>query len=157
MCPMSLFVDALAALGLATGVAHSSIVYALVSALHILGIALLLGPILLVDLSLLGRVSRPDIGTFALLRRTAKTGVALAVVSGVLLLSARPHEYIVEPVVWAKLTLIALAIGNAVVFERRAAGSAPFATGIVAARIHAAVSLTLWLGVLLLGRWIAFA
>jgi hypothetical protein len=150
---MNFLVDALTWLGLAAGLTHSSVVYALVSATHILGIALLLGAVVLVDLSLLGRITRPDSTTFELLRRTAKTGVTLAVVTGVLLLSARPHEYLVKPVVWAKLVLIALAIANAFAFEHRAArGNAT-----TAGRLHAALSLSLWLGVLLLGRWIAFA
>jgi hypothetical protein len=150
---MSFFVDALAAFGQAAGVTRSSIVYALVSASHVLGISLLLGPIVLVDLALVGWVSRPDPGTLALLRRTAMTGLILAAATGVLLISARPHEYASKPVVWAKLTLIALAIANALAFER----SMTRATAQTAARLHAALSLALWLGVLLLGRWIAFA
>jgi hypothetical protein len=150
---MSFIIDALAALGRETGVTYSSVVYALVSASHVLGISLLIGPIVLVDLALIGWVARPDPATLALLRRTAMTGLALAVATGVLLISARPHEYVSKPVVWAKLTLVLLAVANAIVAEHRAAVSG----GAAAARLHAAASIALWLGVLLLGRWIAFA
>jgi hypothetical protein len=150
---MSFIIEALAALGRETGVTHSSVVYALVSASHVLGISLLIGPIVLVDFALIGWVARPEPGTLSLLRRTAMTGLALAAVTGVLLISARPHEYVSKPVVWAKLTLVLLAIANAIASENRAAASG----GAPAARVHATASIALWLGVLLLGRWIAFA
>ncbi len=114
----------LAALGVNSGVARSAPVYALVSATHVLGIALLVGPILLADLRLAGLLRAIDAGALAVLRRTAMLGVALALTTGVLLLSAKPAEYAGNAVVWAKFAVIALALLNALRFEIRGGGTA---------------------------------
>jgi hypothetical protein len=154
---MTALIDALTALGLATGVARSSVVYALVSASHILGIALLLGPVLLVDLRLLGALRALDAAAIGTLRRTAMLGAGLAICAGALLLSAKPRDYLASPVVWAKLAIVAAGVGNALALEwrgRRVGWGAMLAGG---GRRFAAASLAFWLSALLLGRWIAFA
>lgn len=146
----------LAELGLASGVARSSAVYALVSAGHVLGIALLLGPILLVDLRLLGLLRALDAEAVRLLRAAARTGLALAVAMGVLLLSAKPMEYAANPVIWAKLAVVAAGIANALLFELAVWRKGLPALLHGAGRASAAASIGLWLSALLLGRWIAF-
>jgi hypothetical protein len=150
--------QSLAALGLATGVARSSVVYALVSASHVLGIALLLGPIALVDLRLLGLLRGLDLAAVAILRRAAMQGVVLLLVTGVVLFSAKPLEYAANAAMQVKLLVIAAGLANALSFEwsvRRTSLAAAL-SGMRAPLIGAA-SLILWLGALLLGRWIAFA
>ncbi len=149
-------IDILTQLGLATGVARSAPAYALVSASHVLGIALLVGPILLVDLRLLGLLRALDPLSIGVLRRTARIGLTLAACTGVVLLSAKPGDYAANPVVWAKLSVVAAGVVNAVGFElkaRRAGVEALIGGG---GRRFAALSLLIWLAVLLLGRWIAF-
>jgi hypothetical protein len=47
---VSALIEAWAALGRASGITTSAVAYAAVSAAHVLGIALLVGPIVLVDL-----------------------------------------------------------------------------------------------------------
>lgn len=145
-------IDALAALGLASGVQHSAPVYALVSASHVFGIALLVGPILLADLRLLGLLRGLDGPALLTLRRAARIGVVLAVSTGVLLLSAKPAEYAENRVVWIKLAVVAAAIANALLFEFRGQRGEGAAQG----RMAPLASITLWLSALLLGRWIAF-
>lgn len=150
-------IDTLTSLGLATGVARSATIYALVSATHILGIALLVGAILLVDLRLMGRLGGLDDQALTILRATAAIGLVLAIVAGMLLLTARPAEYLTNRVVLAKLALVAVGIVHALWFEARVR-RVGLAT-LVRKRstvAHGAVSLATWLGVLLLGRWIAF-
>jgi hypothetical protein len=149
-------VDALTALGLATGVTRSATVYALVSAGHVLGIALLLGPILLVDLRMLGRLPSLDAAAVGVLRKTARIGGALAVLTGVLLLCAKPADYVANRVFIAKLLVVAAGLANALAFEWRVRRG-----GVAALLAHggagfAAASLAFWLAALLLGRWIAF-
>jgi hypothetical protein len=150
-------IDALTQLGLATGIARSAAIYASVSAAHVLGIALLVGPILLVDLRLLGLLRALDAPAVEVLRRTARLGLLLTVVAGVLLLSAKPGDYARNAVVWAKLTVVSAGIVNALAFEWRARhlGLDEFLES--GGRGFAALSLTFWLAALLLGRWIAFA
>lgn len=148
-------VDILADLGLATGVARSSLMYATVSAGHILGIALLLGPVILADLAMLGRI--PSLGASAVLtlRRTARLGAVLSIATGVLLLSSKPDEYLQKSVFLTKLSMIALALANAGLFEWRARRPQDMLS--LADKFQAAASIALWLPVVFLGRWIAFA
>lgn len=150
-------IDTLTYLGLATGVARSSVVYAAVSAAHVFGIALLLGPILLVDLRLLGLLRSLDAPSIAVLRGAARVGLALAVVAGFLLLSAKPGDYAGNAVVWAKLVVVSAGIVNALAFEwsARRVGVAALLEG--GGRAFALLSTGLWVAALVLGRWIAFA
>jgi hypothetical protein len=148
--------EALTALGLATGVARNSVVYAIVSAGHVLGIALLVGPILLADLRLAGLLASLDAPALRILRRTARVGIVLALGTGIVLLSARPADYAANWVVRTKLAVVAVAIANALVFEFRAlrVGLPAMLGG--GARTAAILSIALWLSALVLGRWIAF-
>ncbi len=86
----------------------------------------------------------------------AATGLALSLATGLLLLSARPGEYLANPVVWAKLLVVAAASLNAAAFSLigrlPADGEQPGAY----ARFAGGVSLAGWLAALGLGRWIAF-
>lgn len=144
-------------LGRITGVALSTPVYAAVSALHVVGLALLFGPIALVDLRIAGLLRSLDVSALTLLRATARIGIAIAVVTGVLLAAARPDEYLANPTFLAKLTVVGLGLANALAFEVAARR-----TGIAAmldqplARASALASLALWLAAIGLGRWIAF-
>ncbi len=148
---------ALALLGLVTGVARSSVIYAVTSATHVFGIALLLGPIALVDLRLLGRLRGLDLAALAILRRAAMLGVLLLVVTGVLLFAAKPVEYAANPAMQIKLLVLTAGLGNALGFEWqvRRVGLALAISG-RSATLAGGASLILWLCVLLLGRWIAF-
>lgn len=150
-------IDALTAFGLASGVARSAPVYVLVSSLHIASLGVLIGAIGMVDLRLMGRLLVFDVAAVVVLRRTAILAVSLAVTTGVLLLSARPAEYFENRVFLAKLALVAIGIAHALMFETKvrrlglealleAPGSA----------LHGVVSLATWIGVLVLGRLIAF-
>jgi hypothetical protein len=125
--------------------------WAAVSALHILGIALLVGPIALVDLRLL-RLLGPAIDpALPVLVRAAIGGLALAACSGALLAAVQATDYAANPAFLAKLALVGAAVANALAL--RAVG------GVAARRAapFAAASLVLWLGAVLAGRWIAFA
>jgi uncharacterized membrane protein HdeD (DUF308 family) len=147
----------LALLGRLSGVALSSPVYAAVSALHILGIALLVGGILLVDLRLAGLLRRLDQEAMALLRRSARIGTGLAVGTGVLLVSARPAEYLANPVFLAKMAVLAMALANAIILEA-IARHRPLdeLIGTPYGRVAAILSLACWPLAIGLGRWIAF-
>lgn len=144
-------------LGRITGVALSTPVYAAVSGLHVVGIALLFGPIALVDLRLAGLLRGLDSGALLVLRSTAKLGAGLAVPTGILLASARPDEYLANPTFLAKLAVVALALANALAFEAAARRMGlPALLDRPAARVSGFGSLGLWLAAIGLGRWIAF-
>lgn len=140
----------LAALGLATGVARSSLLYAAASATHLLGIAFIIAPVVMLDLALLGILGGLDERARATLRVAIGVGLALALTSGLLLLSSKPAEYFTNWAFLAKVFVVALALVNAAAFEWRAR------TGTPPGRWSILASIGLWLSALMLGRWIAF-
>ena len=133
-------------------------VYPVLSALHIVSIALVAGPILLVDLRLIGALrSRAIDPGLALLARTSMIGAAMAIVTGLLIASVQITKYAANGPFLIKLALIALAGLNALALRRAARPQAwPARVGTARGRAAAAASLLLWLGAILAGRWIAF-
>lgn len=132
--------------------------YLLVNASHILGIALLIGAILPLDLRLLGIFRSVPVAILApVLSRMAGIGLGLALVTGAWLFTVRPVEYARNAAFLWKLGLLALALANIALQHRSAAYARALAGEITAAvRWRAGASITLWLSVLLAGRWIGF-
>lgn len=138
---------------------RSGTAYLLVSAVHILGIGLLVGAILPLDLRLLGffrTVPLSVIGPF--LSRAAAAGVALAIVTGLCLFTVKPVEYLDNAAFLWKVALLALALGNVVLQHRNRRFRVALADGDIhsGVRLAAACSAILWLSVLVAGRWIGF-
>lgn len=126
--------------------------YPLLNTAHLLGIALLIGPILVHDAAVLGlgSVAHRD-ALRAVMPRIAGGGLALALIAGVGLWLARPYDYAVHPVFQAKMAVLALALAN-IGFVHGLAGR----LGPGALRAGAVVSAAAWLAVLLLGRLIGY-
>lgn len=125
----------------------------LVNAAHILGIGVLLGSILPLDLRLLGlfpRVPVDVIGPF--LVRAAAAGLALAAATGLWLFSVKPAEYLVNPAFRWKAALLAVALAN-IALQRLVTRGWKL---VPLTRVAAATSLALWLGILMAGRSIGF-
>ena len=132
---------------------QSATAYLFVNAAHILGVAVLLGAILPLDLRLLGLFRQYPIEVLRpFLVRCAATGVGLAVLSGAWLFSVKPDEYLANPAFRWKLLLLAFALFN-VGLQHRSPG---FTHRSSAVRVRAGLSLCLWLSVLVAGRWIGF-
>ncbi|MFL9812632.1 DUF2214 domain-containing protein [Stutzerimonas sp. VN223-3] len=134
------------------------IAYLVVNAAHILGIGLLLGAILPLDLLLLrsmhGR-DLPVLGPF--LVRAAATGTTLAVITGLWLFSVKPAEYVENPAFLCKAALLVLAICNiALQHHGERFDAALCGQPTVRVRALAAASAILWLSILIAGRWIGF-
>lgn len=138
----------------------SWIAYLLVNAAHILGVALLLGAILVLDLRLLGAFGSVPLAVMGPLQlRVAAFGLGLAVLTGAWLFSIRPTDYAANPAFQIKLALLAAALANiglqhANARFRRAMTGAPVTPAV---RACAAASLVLWIALLVAGRWIGFA
>jgi hypothetical protein len=147
-------VEALQETALARLVATAPGVYPLLSALHLLGIALLLAPVIIADLRLVGLADARLDGAIPVLLRTARRGFALAATTGVALFLVQAADYAANAAFLAKLGLIAAAGANAALLHRRVAEGALIGRG--HARAAAWASLLLWSGALLMGRWIAF-
>ncbi len=131
--------------------------YAAVNTAHVLGIALLIGAIIPLDLRLLGLWS--GIERDALVRvlvPVAASGLMLAVTAGLLLFSVRAVDYAALPILWVKLVLVVLGLGSALALHLAHGLSLEKASRRRLAQA-AALSLTCWLGALIAGRMIAFA
>lgn len=132
---------------------QSATAYLFVNAAHILGLAVLLGAILPLDLRLLGLWRRYPIEVLGpFLVRCAAAGLGIALLAGAWLFSVKPDEYLANPAFRWKLALLASALVN-VWLQHRSPG---FMHGSPAVRVRAGLSLCLWLSVLVAGRWIGF-
>lgn len=148
----------------AAGLRRSTWAYPLVNAAHIVGLALLFGAILPLDLRLLGFWrSIPVAGLARVLVPVSVIGLLLAVGTGVLLFSVRATEYAAMALFRIKLLLIVAASGNALLLRAtgRWADATNVATDGAAAvtgplRVAAALSVVLWLAVIVTGRMIGY-
>ena len=132
---------------------QSATAYLFVNAAHILGLAVLLGAILPLDLRLLGWFRRFPIEVLRpFLVRCAAAGLGLALLTGAWLFSVKPDEYLANPAFRWKLVLLALALVNVGLQH----SGAVFLHLSPAVRVRAGISLCLWLAVLVAGRWIGF-
>lgn len=138
---------------------RSLYLYPFVNACHILGIALLVGGIVPVDLRILGLAAGPPLGAAArALARFAAAGLVLAVATGFLLFSVQPLEYAANPAFLAKVTLVAVGAGNALLLRASRAWRMAEIDGDIGPglKVGAAVSLLVWIAALFAGRAIAF-
>jgi hypothetical protein len=148
-------IDAIGSWPGAVWMQQSGTAYLFVNAAHILGIGVLVGAILPLDLRLLGffrRVPLELLGHF--LVRVAATGLGLAVATGLWLFTVKPAEYLDNVAFRWKALLLALALAN-VAFQHAVTDLETWRVG-TGTRIAAALSLALWLCVLVAGRWIGF-
>ncbi|MFZ5783756.1 MAG: DUF6644 family protein [Pseudomonadota bacterium] len=138
---------------------QSGTAYLLVNAAHILGVALLVGGILPLDLRLVGAFRSVPLAVIGpVLVRSAACGLVLALATGLWLFTVKPAEYLANAAFLWKLALLVLALLNVGLqhgnrrFRAALAGGAPAAS----VRLLAGCSAILWLSVLVAGRWIGF-
>ncbi len=153
--------DALNASWLAIVVRESAWAYPILETLHILGIALVMGGILILDLRLTG--FNRNISVSALSRHAVPwvaAGIAGNVVTGALLFASDASEFAANASFRVKLVFIALALVNAAVFHARFKRDVANWDRLVmppsGARVLGAVSILLWVGVVAAGRMMAY-
>lgn len=151
--------DILAAIehsGLSEAIRYSQVRYAAVNTAHIMGIALLVGSVLPLDLRLMGAFRRiPHSELARVLVPVAAFGLALAMMAGVCLFVVRAEDYGVHPLFQIKIPLVLFGAAAALVFHARAGLWLEHATP-GQARLHGALSAACWIGALVLGRLIAY-
>jgi hypothetical protein len=92
--------------------------YAIVNLAHILGIALLFGAVVIIDLRLIGVWRRTPLSALAdAAAPVAVAGLGLAAMSGVGLLASNATEYIGNPFLYIKFPAIAVGLVNALVLS----------------------------------------
>jgi hypothetical protein len=149
----------------ATSVSHAMRtdpwLYPLVEIVHIAGFAVLVGSVVLFDLRVLGFARALPVAALGRhLLRWALASLILVVPAGLLLFGAHPVELASNRVFQLKLLLIALAGLNALAFHllpyRSVADWEGKKQAPPLARIGAALSILLWLGVISCGRLLAY-
>jgi hypothetical protein len=147
--------------GLAVALRHDLWLYPIVEIFHIAGFVILVGAVAMFDLRVLG-LSR-GVSTRALARHLLpwSAGALIVIVpTGLLMFSAHATDFIENPAFVTKITLILIALANAVAFHvgvfRGVDGWDTHRTAPAAARLHAIASLLLWIAVISCGRLIAY-
>jgi hypothetical protein len=153
--------DALAATPLSSAMREGAWLYPIVEIAHIAGFSVLVGSVVLFDLRVLGCARTLPVAALGRhLLRWALASLVLVVPAGLLLFSAHPAELAKNPVFLLKLTLIALAGLNALAFHllpyRSVAGWDRDQAAPPLARLGAALSILLWVGVISCGRMLAY-
>ena len=134
-------------------VASHPIAYPALEVVHITGIALLLGSLVLLDLRVWGLAADLPLRPLARLSLSVTlAGFGLLVCSGLMMFAAQPAELVSNRAFLVKLVLVQLAGLNAAWFHAR--DSLTRCDGL--ARAQTVLSTGLWLGAIICGRWIAY-
>lgn len=161
MTPAAGPIGAIEASGLGQAMRQSLWLYPIVEIVHIVGLALLFGSIVVLDLRLLGFSRGISVRRFArhVLPWTAAAFV-LIVPSGLAMFAAHASDFIGNSVFALKMGLILAAAINAAVFHagpfRDASGWDVGALPPPAARLAGGLSLLLWISVIACGRLLAY-
>ena len=132
--------------------------FPVIEAVHLLGLCLLGGAVLLVDLRLLGLGLRNY--PTALIARGAlpwlRAGVIVMLTSGFLLFISEAVKCFHNPSFWVKMNTLPFALLFALVVKQQLAVRQPEIAPWLS-RVLATVSLALWFTVAMAGRWIGFS
>lgn len=154
---LSAFLDSLEQSTLAVALSGSVWAYPLVNAAHIVGIALLFGAIVPLDLRLAGARRELDATRLSrLLLPVAIFGFVLAAVAGGLLFITDADDYADSTLFQAKLISIALALANALALRLASGRRRRRGATAVGVRVAATASILLWLTVIVLGRLVGY-
>jgi hypothetical protein len=135
------------------GIASSTWAYPLLESTHVLGIALLLGSLALLELRVWGRAASLPVQPLARLALgVSLSGFALAACSGLLMFAAAPNELLANRTFTVKMGLLMLAGLNAAWFHGR--HGLQKLDGL--ARVQTLLSLGLWCAIIICGRWVAY-
>ena len=145
---------------LSIAIREGALPYPIIGGVHLLGIALFGGMLLVTDLRLLGWAMRrrPLSDILDQLRAWKRLGFVMVAASGLLLAWAEPQKLYRSPAFWVKISLLALVGVHAIVFRARVYGNTARrdVAETAEARLAASISLLLWAGLIVSGRLIAF-
>lgn len=127
----------------------------IIQTVHLLGIAVVMSSVVLLDLRILG-LALPSQDVQELARRVMPWvwwTLPVMLLSGLPFVFARPQRYFTNPVFGIKFALLLPSIALAALLHVMGTRK----PGHWSVKPTAAVSLLLWVGVVLAGRWIAYA
>jgi Family of unknown function (DUF6644) len=154
------FLSWLETTGIANAIRSSIWMYPALETAHYIGLACLVGGIMLIDLRLLGFAKSLRLSSMIGLLPWVWVGFIINVTSGSLIFIYGATNFGVNKAFWLKMTFMVLAGLNALIFTIAAArsGSDWVDTGKVptGVKVVATASLVLWLCVVTTGRWMAY-
>ncbi len=134
-------------------IATHPIAYPALEIVHIVGIALLLGNLFALECRLFGFGRGLDVAALGRLSLTlALCGFAVLAASGLLMFASQAQELLANRAFVVKMGLLMLAGTNAALFHARGGLTRLDRLG----KAQTALSLGLWLCVIICGRWIAY-
>ena len=137
---------------------ESLLAFPAIIALHAIGMGLLVGANIAMDLRVLGFAPRIPLAVLDALFPVMTIGFWVNAASGFLLLLAYPAKALTNPLFYAKLTLIALALVAARTIWKRMRGSRETVGKPVASKLKllAGFSLAMWGAAIVAGRFLAY-
>jgi hypothetical protein len=153
---------AIEASGLATGIRDALWLFPLIESTHVIGLSLVFGTILIIDLRLLGVASthRSFARMASDILKWTWAAFALTALTGSLMFITNARVYYHNSFFRTKMLLLALSGINMLVFELTAGRTihrwdkAPAAPR--AGKAAAALSLAMWVGIIIMGRLVGF-
>ena len=141
------------------GPVHIPWVWPALEAVHFLGLVLLLGPVLMLDLRMLGVAKQLPAGPLHKFVPWSLAGFGLALTTGLLFIFGRATNYVDNMFLYLKIPALFLAGLNALLFyltktNQRVVALGPGEDAPIVAKVFAGASILLWLSVIFLGRMI---
>ena len=146
------------ATALGQAIRESLWLFPVIESIHLLGLAMIGGALLVVDLRLFGLALRQQ--PVAPLARDVHPwlvgSLAVMLTTGIMLFLSESIRCYYSPPFWTKMELLLVAILFTFTVRRKVALADEERVGPIWGRLVAFVSLALWFGVGFSGRWIAF-
>ncbi len=133
--------------------------YPIVLSSHAVGMAVLAGIVLMINLRVMGLASAIPLSALRTVYRVALAGLVVNVISGSMLFVANADAFFQSSPFWIKMTLLSVGIALLVVMSRRlfnASNRLNDTSPPPPLKLMAAISSVAWLGVIVMGRLIAY-
>jgi len=144
---------------IAETIRNSSWLFPVIEAVHLLGLGLTVGAVLMVELRLLGAgLNRQPVSQLAASAQPWLLGaIAIMFASGIPLFMSEAIKAYYSFAFWVKMTSLFLVLLYTFTLRRRLTRADAGANPALPVRLMAAIALVLWFGVAWGGRWIGFS
>ncbi len=133
--------------------------YPIVLSSHAVGMAVLAGIVLMINLRVMGLASAIPLSALRTVYRVALAGLVVNVISGSMLFVANADAFFQSSPFWIKMTLLSVGIALLVLMSRRlfnVSNRLNDTSPPPPLKLMAAISSVAWLGVIVMGRLIAY-
>lgn len=151
------FIEQMDASAYANWIRTSDLIYPLLQVVHIVGISLVVGSLILSNMRILGAASQLPVQDFGRhLYRWVVVGLVLFLVTGVHMVLSFFVIFAVNPVMWIKMGLLIVAVGiNVYLYRSWFAVVNPLETGIKHKSL-AVLSILLLVSIIVMGKLLAY-